>query len=29
MGMKAEHIKGWLADIKQKEREDNGVEGLG
>jgi hypothetical protein len=29
MGMKAEHIKGWLADIKREEREDNGVEGLG
>jgi hypothetical protein len=29
MGMKAKHIKGWLADIKQEEREDNRVEGLG
>jgi hypothetical protein len=29
MGMKAKHIKGWLANIKWEEREDNGVEGLG
>jgi hypothetical protein len=28
-GMKAEHIKGWLAIIKQEEREDDGLEGLG
>jgi hypothetical protein len=28
-GMKAEHIKGWLANIKREEQEDNGVEGLG
>jgi hypothetical protein len=28
MGMKAEHIRGWLANIKREEREDNKVEGL-
>jgi hypothetical protein len=28
-GMKAEHIKGWLADIKWEEREDDRGEGLG
>ncbi len=25
MGMKAEHIKGWLANFKREEREDVGV----
>jgi hypothetical protein len=29
MGMKAEHLKEWLADVKHKEREDGRVEGLG
>ncbi len=28
-GMKAKHIKGWLADIKREEWENDGVEGLG
>jgi hypothetical protein len=28
-GMKAEHLKEWLANVKRKEREDGGVEGLG
>jgi hypothetical protein len=28
-GMKAEHLKEWLADVTQEEREDCGVEGLG
>jgi hypothetical protein len=28
-GMKAKHIKVWLANIKWEEREDNRVEGLG
>jgi hypothetical protein len=29
MGMKAEHLQEWLADVTQEEREDGGVEGLG
>ncbi len=29
MGMKAEHLKEWLANVTQEEREDGGVEGLG
>jgi hypothetical protein len=29
MGMKAEHLKEWPADVKREEREDGGVEGLG
>jgi hypothetical protein len=28
-GIKAEHLKEWLADVKREEREDGGVEGLG
>jgi hypothetical protein len=28
-GMKAEHLKEWLANLKQEERGDGGVEGLG
>jgi hypothetical protein len=29
MGMKAEHLKEWLANVKQEEQEDGRVEGLG
>jgi hypothetical protein len=28
-GMKAEHLKEWLTDVKREEREDGRVEGLG
>ncbi len=28
-GMKAEHLKEWLADIKREEREEGRVDGLG
>jgi hypothetical protein len=28
-GMKAEHLKEWLTDVKREEREEGGVDGLG
>ena len=28
-GMKAEHLKEWLADVKREEQEEGGVDGLG